>query len=290
MPSYAHLVRGLTPPLVWDFGKRKLPGLVRALGGHYTHIRFEGDYPNFAAARSVSTGYDAPAILEKTRHALLKVKRGEIRWERDAMVSDSEEMPWALLAALLRIAALGRKGRLRVLDFGGSLGSTYFWCRPFLRPEIDLQWHVVEQPAHVRVGRADFADEELAFHTSIEEALETGPFDVLLVSGVLQFLEQPEVLLASINRWRFPHFLLDRTPLWSRQRHRLTVQHVPAEIYPASYPAWFLSRERVLALLGETYHLRWRAPGDEHWELDGEAVQNVLWQFEAKRPEGRAVP
>lgn len=282
MASYAQLVRGLTPPLVWEFGKRKLPGLVRALGGHYTHIRFGGDYASYAEARAASQGYDAPAILAKTREALLKVKRGESKWERDAMVSDSDEMPWPLLACLTRIVATKGVQELNVVDFGGSLGSTYYWCRPFLTPEIRLRWHIIEQPEHVKVGRTDFADDELQFHDTVEQVLAVEKPDVLLLSGVLHYLPDPEGLLRQVNRWGLPYFILDRTPLWNHARHRLTVQEIPEEIYRASYPAWFLSRERILSLIEEAYQLRWRIPDSEQWELDNEVVPNQLCFFQRR--------
>jgi putative methyltransferase (TIGR04325 family) len=284
MASYAQLVRGLTPPVVWDFSKKKLPGLVRALGGHYTHIRFEGDYPSFAAARAASMGYDAPAILAKTRDALLKVKRGEARWERDAMVSDSDDMPWPLLACLSRVAAVKGTRSINVLDFGGSLGSTYFWCRPFLAPEIDVRWHIVEQAEHVAVGKKEFQDDKLRFHETVDQVLATDQPDVLLLSGVLHYLEEPETFLRNLKRWRIPYFLLDRTPLWNRARHRITVQQIPAEIYEASYPAWFLSRERIVSMVEEDYRLKWRIPDTETWEIDDEPVENNLWFFELKSP------
>lgn len=280
MPSYAQLVRSLTPPFFWEFGKRKLPGLVRALGGHYTYIRFEGDYASYEEARRASEGYDAPAILAKTREALLKVKRGESRWEQDAMVSNSEEMPWPLLACLTRIVAVKGVPEIRVLDFGGSLGSTYYWCRPFLAPDIRVSWNVVEQTEHVTVGRNDFQNDELRFDYQVEEVLSRERPDVLLLSSVIHYLDQPEAFLEKLRSWNIPHLILDRTPLRNHPRHRLTVQHIPEEIYRASYPAWFLSRERVMALIGRDYTLRWSIPGSEVWELDGEAVQNQLLFFQ----------
>ena len=285
MSSYTQLVRGLTPPMVWDFGKRRLPGLVRALGGHYTHIRFEGDYPTYAEARTHARGYDAPSILARTREALLKVKRGENRWERDAMVSDTEEMHWSLLACLSRIAATRGDRSIEVLDFGGSLGSTYFWCRPFFAPEFRVRWHVVEQPGHVAVGRADFQSEELQFHDSIDAVLRFARPDVLLISGVVHFLEDPEAFLSQLGAWEIPYFILDRTPLWDHLRHRLTIQHVPPEIYDASYPAWFLSRARILSVIEQAYTLRWRAPDVESWEVDGQVVPNFLWFFQRRGSE-----
>jgi len=49
-----------------------------------------------------------------------------------------------------RRAALVAKGRLSVVDVGGSLGSSYFQCRPLLRVVPQVDWAVVEQPSYDR--------------------------------------------------------------------------------------------------------------------------------------------
>jgi putative methyltransferase (TIGR04325 family) len=279
MPGRAQLVRELTPPAVWNLVKRRLPRLVRALGGHYTHIRFTGDYKTFDEARRAATGYDAPAILASTRDAILKVKNGQHRWERDAMVSDTDELPWTLLACLMRVAAgLGRRS-LHVLDFGGSLGSTYYWCRPFMSPAVSLRWTVVEQPGHVAVGKADFENEELSFALTVSEALQKARPDVLLISGVLHFLPDPEAFLEEMRSWKIPYLILDREPLWDHAHHRLTIQHVPPEIYEATYPSWFLARDRIMNSILRDYELIWCAPDTEAWEVDGESVPNATRFF-----------
>jgi putative methyltransferase (TIGR04325 family) len=71
-----------------------------------------------------STGYDSEIILEKTRDALLKVKNGEAAYERDSVLFDEIQYAWPLLTSLMWVAAQA-KGILNVLDFGGSLGTTY---------------------------------------------------------------------------------------------------------------------------------------------------------------------
>lgn len=93
-------------------------------------VAYVGDYPDFAAARACSTGYESGAILERTRAALHKVLRGEAAYERDSATFAQLALPYPLLAVLLRVAARN-SGRLSILDFGGSLGSTYFQCRGF---------------------------------------------------------------------------------------------------------------------------------------------------------------
>jgi len=279
MSRYAQAARDLIPPLFWNFAKKKLPWLVRAFGGHFTYIRFTGDYASWDEARRASIGYDAPAILQKTREAVLKVKQGQSRWEQDGMVSDSDSTPTALLAALAHIAAVKGKPELHVLDFGGSLGSTYYWTRPFFANDFKLTWSVVEQAQHVKIGQTDFQDDQLQFYFSVEEALAAHPIDVLLLSGVLHYLDTPEGWLENLRLWHIPYLIIDRTPLWERDRHRLTVQQVPREIYQASYPAWFLSKAKVFSLIKRDYSLLWQTPGSETWEIDNDSVQNYLYYF-----------
>jgi putative methyltransferase (TIGR04325 family) len=164
------------------------------------------------------------------------------------------------------------------------LGSTYFWCRPFFGDEIRVTWHVVEQPNHVKVGQADFQTDELRFHATVEDVLAREKPDVLLLSGVLHFMEDPEAFLQKLVGYKIPALIVDRTPLWDHDRHRLTIQHVPAEIYQASYPAWFLSRSRIQAIIEKDYELRFHAPDSEAWEIDDDVVPNTLWFYQRLSP------
>jgi putative methyltransferase (TIGR04325 family) len=48
---------------------------------------------------------------------------------------------------------------------------------------------------------------------------------------------------------RISHVIIDRTAFLANDRERLTVQHVPDSIYPASYPAWFFSETKFTAAI-----------------------------------------
>jgi putative methyltransferase (TIGR04325 family) len=213
-------------------------------------LHFTGDYSSWEAALKDATGYDAPAILAKTRDAVLKVKRGEAAYERDSVLFDKVEHSFPLLAGLLRAAAR-QQGELRVLDFGGALGSTYFQSREFLAPVSKLVWCIVEQPAQVACGKSDLESKELRFFSSVDECLAACPPNLLLLSSVLQYLPSPYETLGELVQRRIPHLIIDRTSFLEGEGERLTVQHVPASIYPASYPAWFLSESRLQGIIQE---------------------------------------
>jgi putative methyltransferase (TIGR04325 family) len=228
------------PPVAWS-----------ALKSH-VGTRFSGDYPSWAAASADSRGYDAPAIAARVAEATRKLVRGEAAFERDSILFDEPDYPWPLLTCLLYVAAR-REGTLGVVDFGGSLGSTYRQCAKFLSGVKRLSWTVVEQPTFVALGRREFTTPELSFHDDLATALFDVRPDVLLLSSVLQYVEEPHAVLATAVESDVPFILLDRTPFIDAPKDRLTVQTVSKRVYPASYPAWFFSRERLLTTLARKY-------------------------------------
>lgn len=219
------------------------PVLARALRRQRGKgIHFSDHYRSWDEAQAASTGYDLPSILEEVADASLKVKRGEAVYERDSVLFDRIEYSWPMLAGLMWVAAQNN-GRLSVLDFGGSLGTAYFQNRKFIE-KLSVRWSIVEQPHFVAVGREKFADDRLSFHESIEEAISANPPDTVFFGGSLQFLQDPYALLEQLAG--VPHKLLifDRTPFSEMEEDRICVQHVPPEIYEASYPSHLFSPQK----------------------------------------------
>ncbi len=228
------MMRLVTPPMFVYLIKRIRAGAERKEHG------LSGEYDSWAEALASSTGYDHGEILEKTKAALLKVKNGEAVYERDSVLFDEIHYSWPLLAGLMWVAARC-EGRLDVLDFGGSLGSTYFQNRTFLGGLRRLRWNVIEQPEHVKAGKQYFEDEYLRFYASIGDCLaETRP-NVVVLSSVLQYLEEPHMLMRELLRRQFDFVLVDQTPFWNGPQDRLCVQNVLKRVYAASYPCWVFS-------------------------------------------------
>lgn len=215
---------------------------------------FSGDYRSWAEARAASRGYEAPAIFEKAVAAARAVRDGRAAYERDTVRFDQPACHAPLLGALLRVATRN-EGRLHVLDFGGALGSTWWQHRAWLEGISAVRWNVVEQAHFVAAGRREFERGSLRFHESIAACLAAGPLDVILLSSVLPYLEQPHALLADVARRSFRHVIIDRTGFVAGGRDRLTVQRVPPSIYDASYPCWFFDRERLLRPLAADYRV-----------------------------------
>jgi putative methyltransferase (TIGR04325 family) len=224
-------------------------------------LRFAGQPADWAEAQRQSGGYDAADILDRVRQATRAVVSGQARYERDAVLSDEPEYPFAVIAALLRAA--DPQGRLDVVDFGGSLGSSYRQCRPLLDRLSHLRWHVVEQPSFVAAGRQEFSTEELGFSESLATLPPPLGPRVVLASSVLQYLAQPYALLDEIGALGASGLVIDRTPMGNTDDDRLCIQHVPAQIYRASYPCRLLSRPKLLAHLQAVWTVRAEFTGFE---------------------------
>jgi putative methyltransferase (TIGR04325 family) len=230
------------------------PALVRLYRNISVKEGFFGNYASWTDAASASGGYDSDLILTKVKDALLKVKSGAAVYERDSVLFDTIEYSWPLLAGLLWVASRN-DNRLNLVDFGGSLGSTYYQNRRFLKHLHELHWNVVEQERFVEYGRRYFENDELSFYRDLDECCgEKQPMAILL-SSVIQYMENPYALLEKVMSAGFDVIIIDRTPFLGKGGDRITVQKVPAEIYEASYPAWFFNREKFLRFFSGRYDL-----------------------------------
>ena len=207
---------------------------------------WDGNYENWEQAVSLSTGYNSDLILEKCKNALLKVKNGEAVYERDSVIFDEIQYGWDLLFALQNIKNQFN-GDLCVLDFGGSLGSSYYQNRSMLNNSGTLKWCIVEQPHFVECGKSFFENNQLLFFYSIEECLKKQQPNVLLISSVLQYLSKPYEFIDNIIKLKIPYIIFDRTTFIEGKDDIITIQKVPKEIYDASYPCWFFLFDKIIS-------------------------------------------
>lgn len=218
---------------------------------------WSGNYTDWNTAEKLCSGYTNTGILEKVKDSLLKVKNGEAAYERDSVLFNRKEYSWPLLTALLR-AASENNGNLNVLDFGGSLGSSYFQNKEMLGCLNQLRWIVVEQEHFNAYGRQYFKTGELDFADTISDAQQMAQPDVLLFSGVLQYVPDPELFINQAIQTNATYLVVDRTSFISGSTERIMIQRVPPEIYEAAYPVRFFNEDRFLQLFkGYTVLAKW---------------------------------
>ena len=231
----------------------KIKKIIKTLFKKHKKYGFFGNYKNWQQAVNNSSGYDSQIILEKVKNSLTKVKNGQAVYERDSVLFSKVQYSWAVLSSLLWISSQ-KDNRLNLIDFGGSLGSSYFQNRELLKHLKDLKWNIVEQKSFMEYGKKYFEDENLKFYESIDECLNTNKPDLILISSSIQYLEEPYIFIEKIISYEFEYIIFDRTT-FLKNEDRLTVQKVPPSIYDASYPAWFLNETKFLKLFKEKYKL-----------------------------------
>jgi len=245
-------LRKFIPPIVLEARAAFLSKKPKKLDIGRNAVTWNGNYESWESARSMTSGYDAEIIFKRTAESILKVKSGEAAYERDSVIFDKPQFSWPLVAILLKIA-MENGNKLSVLDFGGSLGSSYFQNRNFFDALPNFLWSVVEQEHYIDYGNENIADSHLKFYFNIDECIAERNPSVLLLSGVIQCIDSPYSWIKKFTDKSFDYIIFDRTAFIEDGVDRLTIQTVPESIYPASYPAWFFDEDNILSAMTENF-------------------------------------
>lgn len=256
-----------------EFLKNILPNSLKSFIRKSSANSWSGNFSSWEEALKKSSGYNQEQILEKVKNATLKVKTGEAVAERDSVILNEIEYSWPLVAAIMTAAALNGNGKLKVLDFGGSLGTSYFQNKHFLDLLNDVNWAIVEQESYISVGREFIQDNRLRFCSTIEESIrQNGSPDITLISSCLPYLKNPYEVLQKLIESQSEFFVIDNTYFNLHPADRLTVQQVPKQIYEASYPAWFLDYDKIKSILETHYHIISEHQHDNFLFLEGKKI------------------
>lgn len=250
MAALAKVFKKLIPPIFLDLIRLGLPKKSPA-----KDLLWVGPYATWEDASKNCTGYDQAEILDRCKSSLLKVKNGEAVYERDSVIFDEIQYSWPVLASLQK-AALENNSKLKVLDFGGSLGSSYFQNRGFLE-SVDLTWCIVEQEHFVSCGKEFFEDQTLRFYENVDSCLAENDINVVLFSSVLQYIPDPYQIIKKIVSLNIPYLIIDRTAVTELKDDFIAVQQVPGEIYNASYPCYFFSEHKLLDAFSGYSNITW---------------------------------
>ena len=216
------MARGLTASLRGvALGVAELPGVRLLARPVYRHLfardvlpgnAYGGVFASVEAARagapaSLPTSYDQP-------------QSGELYADRLERV---QIVDYPVLFWLSRLFAGDAR---KLFDLGGNVGTSYFGFRHHLPYPDDLRWLVHDVPAVVAAGRALAEREDgagkLGFTDSPQDA---DGCDVLLCSGVLQYLDYSLPQLLQPLRAPPRHVLVNVTPLHP-ERSFVTLQRV----------------------------------------------------------------
>ncbi len=215
--------------------------------------KWTGNYATWEEAEKKAVGYDSDFIISKVSGAAREIINGNGIFERDSIVFHKAEYSWPLLSTLLWIGA--QKSKLHLLDFGGSLGSTYHQHKKYLSVFEDIKWMIVEQPKFVEEGKKYFENETIQFYDTIDTCLLENSPSVVLISSVLQYIEDPYELIETIGQKKIEYVIIDLTGISSSPTDIITLQKVDPNIYPASYPCRFFNEAHLKEAFSKHFHI-----------------------------------
>ena len=224
------------PPIV-------LPSLRRFLK---VGIWYENGFDSWDSAIGASSGYESKEIVSKVLETSL-LARDEGLHERDGFILDAPDFnPYTWIGIIQGHKMINGSRKIRIVDFGGSFGSTYRTLQDQLRKsKIDFEWIVIEQKHFVDLGKTHFETDELRFVDGFS-SLTNDSVDIVIFNSVLEYLANPYEIIREALSHSPLVVLVDRTPVNSQDYDTFSVQHVPKSIYKASYANRNFSKKNLL--------------------------------------------
>lgn len=225
-------------------GVRMLLGRLLLLSPIRT--RFGGAYPSreaaiAAAPSGIPIGYNNDSVVEVSYLAMCRV------------------MPWDY--PLLYWLSVLSASDCRVLDAGGHMGTKYRAFGPFLNMDR-IEWTVYDVPVIVEAGRRRASSEGLHGLRFVDSLAGQAAPDILIASGLLQYLDISLGELLNQLQSRPGYILLNKVAL-REGRSIVTLENFGSALVPYQIHA----REpflRMLTDLGYSIVDQWEIPSLAH--------------------------
>jgi putative methyltransferase (TIGR04325 family) len=156
---------------------------------------WEGVYHSFSEVPVVGDGFDGEKWIDSS---LKKITALRSEAEKNAPLPPTSNYREALLP-LLAALAYHEQSSVKILDFGGGIGFTYYQTVCGLPYAEQLEYHIVERESACKAGMQFFgaAYNNLFFHSELPQA-EDGLFDIVHSGSALQYIENWKQLISQL--------------------------------------------------------------------------------------------
>jgi putative methyltransferase (TIGR04325 family) len=244
MNSIRSTIRSLTPPII--------VAPARSLLRRWPELRFEGNFITWKDAQRQCEGYSTKEIVDKVSEATDFVIKNPNYIERDGVIIERGEPPFHLLWCLEKTAS--EFGELKVLDFGGALGSHYRSIRQYFPEGAKVTWSIIEQGSFVKLA-PKYETRELKFFENVESLIQNQRTpNIIILSSVLQYIPNTLQVIERLSEIGAKYLFIDRTPMLQGKETAIVVQKIPASIYKATYAANLIGSETYR----RTLHQKWK--------------------------------
>jgi putative methyltransferase (TIGR04325 family) len=243
------------------------------------NIRFVGCYKKWKYAAKNSTGYSDKIIFNKTKKSFLKVISNKAKYERDSVLFYSENINYPFINILSKIQSK-HKSCLKVLDFGGSFGSTYFQNYSILGNKDKFHWAIIEQKNIVNFFKNLKLKKNIFFFSSINNYIKKYEPDVVLFSSVIQYLEFPNKVINYFIKKKVKNIIFLKTS-FTTSNEMIKIQIVPKNIYNASYPIRIFNEKNFLKLF-KNNNYRIVSTSLKNEKINNIIFKNYMFQYKDK--------
>jgi putative methyltransferase (TIGR04325 family) len=240
-----------------------IPQLIIKLINYFLkrNIKIEKSFANWSEAILSSGKYSNNKIFHKSKNSFLKVIRGKAVYERDSVLFFNKNLNLPLISLMERIRKKKKNKLLKVLDFGGSFGSTYFQNREYFSDSTKYIWDIIEQKKIVNFAKKKIKMRNLFFYESLTGYIKKNKPDIVLFSSVLHYLESPFSVLSLLKKSNISYFIILKTPFFNN-KSEIKMQVNPSYIYKANYPIRIFNEH-----LFKSFFIKWNYKIDKlNWE------------------------
>lgn len=213
---------------------------------------WRGVYAGFAHVPVVGPGHSGDWVRQLRAATELSVRA--LR----AKGAPSLEGDRALLPLLSAMCAIPRHG-VKVLDFGGGMGTSYVDVRLALQPAIQVAYTIVEIDAVCHAARGLYTEaDRVTFVTAVPDRL--ADLDIVYIRTALQYVEDYRGLLVRLLALKPRYMLLAKLAAGAIPTFATAQMNLPGSVVPC----WFHDvREIIQIAASEKYSLLMRTPSDD---------------------------
>ena len=226
------------------FVKRVLSKILRGMKilPSQNHLEYSGPFETWNIAVNSSVGYESKVVLEKVTRGVLDVLSGKAKYERDG--STFSALPKSDTAREILCELVDEN--FVIIDFGGGLGGNYIANREFL-DKANVFYYALEQVNFVKTGQEIALKFKLPINFKVHiEEVDNKKIDILILSSVLQYLDDWQGILDSLLFRQPKYIIIDRTPLSDGPTQIFIQENEGYYETKVSYPARILNRTEML--------------------------------------------
>ncbi|MFN8625568.1 MAG: methyltransferase, TIGR04325 family [Candidatus Binatia bacterium] len=232
----------LTPPTVLRrFAKAILPpALIDLIRGRpllsQPQFTWQGIYSHLRDVPTHNSDYDDPQEVQK-----------HVAWTRAALNefhSGRQPHLWHEPLGIIAASLAAETGLVRILDFGGGVGSGFVHLLATLPNRSLVEYHNVDLPHMCEAGRNLFKlDDRIAFYTHIPAV--RSRCDIVYANSVLQYVEDYKGLLHDLASLNARYILLARLAAGSFPTYATKQLNLRGKVLPY----WFLNFDELVSIL-----------------------------------------